>query len=221
VIDIYLDLGFINMAQHYLVEAIDLYGERPALLRRLALVNVAVGNVGTARIYFNSLARVPFHAAWARDYLRRMDADPLLAGDEEVARLRELALKDDHVIPLPVDTLMLKLLEHNEHNRMAFEYLMAYYLLTKNITAFVAQLSRMDNFNWGEMPRYHQEAIVLAVRNLGLRPDLKGRRVGEDYARRHEDFMLRLKTAGTDRAKAAADLRKDYGDSYLYFYYLE
>lgn len=221
VIDIYLDLGFINMAHHYLAEAIDIYGERPALLRRLALVNVAIGNAGTARIYFHALARVPFHAAWARDYLRQLDADPLLAGDEEVARLRALAMKVDHVIPLPLDTLMLKLLEQNAHNRMAFEYLMAYYLLTKNLKAFAAQWRRLDDFNWGEMPRYHQEAIILAARNLGLKPDLKGRRVGEDYLRRHDDFMRRRQVAGADRARAAEDLRKDYGDSYWYFYYLD
>jgi hypothetical protein len=220
VIDIYLELGFINMAHHYLVEAVEMYGERPSLLRRLALVYVAIGNPGTARIYFNSLKNVPFHAAWSEEYLRKMDIDPTLAGDEEVARMRQSMMKDDHIIPLPMDTLMVKLLEWNKNNRMAFEYLTAYCLLTKNIPAWVGHLGRLEDFSWGELPRYYQEAIVVAVRGLGLKPALKAGHINPEYVRRYDHFVQSMKTFGSDRQKAAEALRKDYGDSYFYYFYL-
>lgn len=221
VIDVYLDLGFINMANHYLVEAVDIYGERPSLLRRLALVNAAIGNTGTARIYLNSLKRVPFHDEWAKGYLRKMAADPSLAADEEVAALRQGMMKDDHIIPLPVDQLMLKLLEKDKHNRMAYEYFTASCFLTKNIQMWIAQIARLEDFNWGELPRYYQEAIVLAVRGLGMKVDIKKRRIGEQYVQRFDSFIQSMKSFGTDRAKAAVDLRKEYGDTLFYFYYLQ
>jgi hypothetical protein len=220
VIDIYLDLGFVNMANHYLVEAMDIYGERPSLLRRLALVNVALGNTGTARIYFNALKRVPFHSAWAGGYLLKMDRDPSLPDDEVVAGMRRIMMKDNHIIPLPVDKLMLKLLEQNKRNRMAYEYFSAYCLLTKNIPAWIGQLKRLDDFNWGGLPRYYQEAAVLAVRGLGLTGEIKGGRIDSQTLQRFDDFAAKLKTFGTDRRKASEDMRKEYGDSYYYFYYL-
>ena len=220
VIDLYLDLGFVNMAHHYLAEAVDIYGERPSLLERLVLVNAVIGNPGTARIYLNALCRVPFHAAWARDYLRRMEVDSSLEGDEEVARLRKSILKDDHVIPLPVDALMLKLLDRDKNNRMAFEYLMAHCLLTKNLKMFAEQCGRFADFNWGELPRYYQEAIVLAVSHLGLEINLKGRRLADEHGQRHQAFIRKLGAAGSDRLPMAVELQKEYGDSYYYFYYL-
>lgn len=221
VIDIYLDLGFLNMANHYLVEAVDIYGERPSLLRRLALVNAAIGNSGTARIYFHALRRVPFHAAWAEECLRQLDRDPTLAAHEEVAGWRQWRMKEDHVIPLPVDQLMLKLLDANRQNRMAFEYFSAHCLLTKNLPAWLAQLHRLPDFAWGELPRLYQEAIVLAVRGLGAKVDLKNLRVGGQQAQRFDAFLRQLKFHGADRKAAAEALRKEYATTYYYFYYLQ
>jgi hypothetical protein len=221
VIDLYLELGFINMADHYLVEAVELYGERPSLLRRLALVNAAIGNTGTARIYFNALKRVPYHASWAGDYLRKMADDPSLAGDSEVARMRQSMMKENYIIPLPVETLMLKLLEANKNNRMAFEYLMAHCLLTRNIQAWAQHQSRLGGMVPGGLPRFYQEAAILAARGLGLEVGLQGRRVDEISVKRYEEFVRLMKASGPDRRKAAGDLRNDYGDTYYYYYYLQ
>src|SRR5205823_3999911 len=139
-IDVYLDLGFVGMAHHYLAEAMDIYGERPSLLRRLVLVNTVLGNEGTARIYLRALAKVPWQGSWAKEFQQQLETDPSMTENKEVARLRSAMMKSDQVVPLPIDKLMLSLLQVNPRNRMAFEYLMAYCLLTKNVKGFVSQL---------------------------------------------------------------------------------
>jgi hypothetical protein len=219
VIDVYLDLGFVGMAHHYLIEAMDIYGERPSLMRRVVIVNTVLGNVGTAKIYLRALEKVPFHAAWAREYRAQLEADPTMAGHKEVARLRSLMMKENQVVPLPIDKLMLSLLQANPRNRMAFEYLMAYYLMTKNLKGFVAQLNRLEQFTMGGLPRLYQEAIVLAVRDLGLRTEARNLSLGQDAVERHQRFALKLKSLGPDPAKAALELQKEFGDSYFYYYF--
>src|SRR5207245_1223765 len=74
--DLYFDLGYLNMALHHLTESVEFYGERPVLLRRLALVNLALGNLSTARVYLGTLARAPFQRRWAQEYLEQLGTDP-------------------------------------------------------------------------------------------------------------------------------------------------
>jgi len=63
--DLYFDLGYLNMALHHLTEAMEFYGERPLLLQRLALVNLALTNISTAKVYLGTLTRAPFQGRWA------------------------------------------------------------------------------------------------------------------------------------------------------------
>ena len=87
---LYLDLGFVNWALHHLTEAMEFWGERPLLLKKLAIANMALGNIATARIYLEALAQVPFQGGWARRHLHFLEADPTLDHDKEVAHLRSL-----------------------------------------------------------------------------------------------------------------------------------
>ena len=219
VIDVYLDLGFVEMAHHYLVEAVDIYGERPALLRRLVLVNTVLGNVGTAKIYLTALTKVPFHSAWARSYLAQMTKDPSMSQDKAVTRLRGLMMTRDQVAPLPIDELMLSLLEANPRNRMAFEYLMAYNLMTRNLKGFASQLFRLEQFSMGELPRYYQEAIVLAVESLGLNLGAASARVGNAAAERFRGFVQARQELKLNPSKSPRELQRDFGDSYYFYYF--
>ena len=139
-----LDLGLVNMALHSLADNVELSGERPLLLRQLVTANLAVGNLPTARIYLNALTKVPFHAQWARDYLRRLEADPSLRTDKEITRLRNIMVKRDVVgPPFPTDDLLGLLLNACPQNRMAFEYRMTHRLLSKNLPAFAQTLKKV------------------------------------------------------------------------------
>jgi hypothetical protein len=216
---LYLDLGCANFALHHLAEAVEFYGERPMLLRRLAVVNLAIGNLPTAKLYLRALSKTPFQARWATGFLQRLEADPSLAGDDEIRRLRNLMLKDDRLMPVPMDQLLLQLLARNRENRMAFEYLMSYYLLTKNLKGFLGNLRRMDDFGWRDIPPLWQEAVVLAAQQTGLQPQLGDRRISPATIQRLNaiDQVISSCAGNLDLARKA--LRKDYARSYIYYYH--
>jgi len=218
--NLYLDLGYVLMTLHYATEAIELYGERPLLLRQLAMMNLALGNVTTAKIYLHSLEKVPFHSGWARDYLNRVNADPELTSDVEVSRLRSLMPKKDYVLRLPVEQSLLLLLDANRQNRMAFEYLMTYYLLAKNLPGFVKHLPLADHLDVFKVPRLWEEAIVLAAQTMGEQANLKNHPLDAAAQRQLEAMLQSLAKYQGDQQLARRKLQQDYGQSYFYYYYL-
>ena len=55
--DTFIDLGQINMAEYALMTCVETYGERPILLKRLALVNMVKGNTDAAKFFSGRSAK--------------------------------------------------------------------------------------------------------------------------------------------------------------------
>jgi hypothetical protein len=216
---IYLDLGFVNLAMHSLTESVEKWGERPLLLRRLVIANLAIGNVPTARIYLNALAKVPFHAQWARDYLRRLDADPSLNTDEEITRLRKLMVKRDLVGALATDDVFGLLLDACPQNRMAFEYRMTYRLLAKNLPGFAKSLKRVQDFPGFEIPPLWEEAFIIYSREQGMPVSEIKARFNPDLVRRLDQILQAYEANGHDAKATWNQFKSEYANSY-YLYYL-
>ena len=214
-----LDLGFVNLALHSLAESIEFNGERPLLLRHLAIANLAIGNLPTARIYLNALTKVPFHAPWARDYLHRLDADPSLGTDEEITRLRKLMVKRDVLGPFATEELFALLLNACPQNRMAFEYLMTHRLLTKNLSGFAKSLKRVQDFPGFEVPPLWQEALIIFSREQGMPASEIKARFNPDLVRRLDQILQAYEANGHDAKATWNQFKSEYADSY-YLYYL-
>ena len=216
--DLYFDLGYVNMALHHLTEAVEFYGERPLLLQRLVLINLALGNTSTAEVYLGTLARAPFQAGWAQAYLQRLKSDPALASDEEIVRLRRLMVKKDSVVALSADEELIMLLDANRHNRMAFEYLMTYYLLTKNLEAFVKNISRAKDFpDLGISPLW-DEGIVLAGRLSGRPIQLGGHTISPEAISRVNTVTRLAQRYGDNAEQARRELSANYAHTYTFYW---
>ncbi|HTL55708.1 MAG TPA: DUF6057 family protein [Candidatus Limnocylindrales bacterium] len=216
--DLYFDLGYLNMALHHLTESVEFYGERPLLLQRLALVNLALGNINTARVYLGTLARAPFQRAWARDYETRLEKDPTLAGDEEVGRLRRLMSTKDSVVAFTTEEELLMLLSANRQNRMAFEYLMTYYLLTKNLNGFVKNISRVQDFSGFEITPLWDEALVLASRLAGRPVQVPGHIISQEAIARVDNLTREAQQYGDNADLSRRKLSAAYGRTYAYYW---
>ena len=141
--DTYIDLGLMNMAEHTLTHCLETLGEHPIVLKRLALVDMVKGNIGAARIYLGALGKTFFHADWANSYLKKLESDPNLSTDQQIQRLRTLMMvKDCDFSSLDFENTFSALLQKNSQNRMAFEYLMAWYLLTDQLEKLVQNLDQ-------------------------------------------------------------------------------
>jgi len=216
--DVLLELGRVNEAEHMAYEALEFLGDHPLILEQLVLIAAAKDELETARILLCMLASDPLRAKWARGYLQRLEADPSLSWDPEVQRLRSLMVSEDAVGWLdPVETLS-QSLKRNKQNRMAFEYLMGYYLLTRNLEGVVQNIGRLESFGYHGIPRHYEEALVLYLSTRGASAAPYGWSIGEDVLRRYQEFAAVLA-----RYRARPDVARDllapvYGNSYFFYY---
>jgi hypothetical protein len=210
------EMGHINMAENSTCEALAVMNYYPEGLQRLALINIVKGQPQTARIYLRALSRDFLYEDWAKSLLSRLEKDPLLSTDKQIQRTRSfMLLKDSTEKETPKDLLL-----RNEHNQMAFEYLMAFCLLTNQYTPVAHSVLFLDNFNYppGRIPTHMEEALILYTVMTGQTIDLKGRMISVSTARRFEEFWQRGRQYGDNMEAAIEGLKKDFGDTYYYYY---
>ncbi len=218
IFDIFLDLGVVNMAENALTECLEGLGSRPMILQRLALINMVKGNSGSARIYLGALSKTLFHAGWAKNYLDLLQTDPDLAGDKYIQHLRSVLLdKDVPIYALYKEKTLLWLMEKNNQNRMAFEYLMAWYMLNKNLGKFVQNLERLEDFDYPELPTHYEEAALIYIYGKQKSFNLSGYSPSPQKRRQIEDFT-RIYNNNRDRQAASRELAKKYRNTYFYYY---
>jgi len=217
--DTFIELGFINLAENALVESLEIFGERPILLKRLALTNMVEGNSGAVRVYLGALSKTFFHAEWANNYLTHLQSDPNFATDDRIQQLRNLMVeKDGPFGDYSPEDILLALLEKNRQNRMAFEYLMAWYLLTGQLDKFVQNLNRLDDFDCPEIPRLYEEAIFIHMSKTKKAVELHGRQLSPQSHLWFKDFVGTFNYYGGYTQAAFDELAKNYGDSYFFYY---
>jgi hypothetical protein len=218
--DVFIDLGVMNMGECALVESIERLGERPKILKRLALIAMVKQDINTARVYLGALSKTPFFGEWASNYLRLLDSGTNLSTDKRIRHLKSLMMENDYGFTgYQPERILLDLLDKNRYNHMAFEYLMAWYLLTSQLDSFVQNLHRLDDFDYPQIPPLYEQAILLYEVLTGTKVDLKGRQISPqtyNLARRFSDIST--SPGATDRLTAMGLTLHDFGDSYLFYF---
>lgn len=216
--DIFYDLGCFNESEMQLVELFELYGQRPEILQKLALLKLAKNDINSARVYLGALGKTLFYKDWAKNYLKKIDADPSLSTDIEVRRLRSLMPdKDNSLYTYLIEERLLDLLQKNKTNKMAFEYLMAYYLFQLDLEKIVQNLPRLDDFNYQQFPRHIEEAILMYTYFTKKKPDLKGRTISSETQKRFTAFLQ----MANNRMIPFSQLQQNFGDTYEFYYYTD
>jgi hypothetical protein len=219
IFDVFLDIGVINLAENALAECLEGLGSRPMVLQRLALINMVKGNSGSARIYLGALSKTLFHCRWANDYLDRLKTDPNLSNDQYIQQLRSVSLdRDCPSYDLANETTLFWLLEKNSKNRMAFEYLMAYYMLNKYLGKLVENIDRIHDLGYRELPAHYEEAILIHAYGTGKSIDLSGYSASPQKHRQIQEFTGILGRYGGDKKAAYTELSKKYHDTYFFYY---
>ncbi|UCC21467.1 MAG: hypothetical protein JSW23_06530 [Planctomycetota bacterium] len=206
------------MAEHEATQSLEVLGDRPLLLQRLALINMVKDNSGAARSYLGALRKTLFYNDWADVRLERLDSDTSFSQDDRVRHLRRMMLTNDYDFSfLTTKEMFAILLSENKQNRMAFEYLMALYLLTGRLDEFVQNLPRLDDFDYPQIPPLYEQAVLLYTYNTKKEVSLSGRQISQQSLRRFNDFIQLVNSYEQDRQAALKKLAKDYGDSYLFY----
>jgi len=219
IFDVFLDIGVINVAEHALTECLEGLGSRPMVLQRLALINMVKGNLGSAKIYLGALSKTLFHADWANNYLDRLQTDPDLSTDQYIQHLRSLYLdKDCLTYSLLMEKTLSWLLERNSQNRMAFEYLMARYMLNKQLSKLVQNIERLHDFDYRELPTHYEEAALIYAYGTRKPLHLSGYLSSPQMRRQIEDFTRILSSYGGNKQAASKELSKKFRNTYFFYY---
>jgi hypothetical protein len=229
--DLVLQLGLVNRAEQEARDALARLGPRPAVLRRLALVYIAKGQPEAARVFLQAASCYVHHGRWARETLERLEADPLWSGDAQIARIRACMPIEDVLFlvrpssvdgyPPSVQDELGELLRRNPHNRMAYEYKMAFQLLTWRIDEVVRDLDRLGDFDYIGVPRHYQEAAAIYEVIYCAHPDLDRSWVSPEVREAFSDFRRRVAHyfEGPGRPDVMAELTRDYGNTYFHYYF--
>jgi len=219
IFDLYLDIGLVSIAENALTECLEAIGDRPMVLQRLVLVNLVKGNLGSARIYLGALSKTLFHAEWAKQYLDRIRNDPDLSADQYVQHLRSLCPDKDYTThSLPREKALSLLLEKNSQNRMAFEYLMAWYMLNKHLGKFVQKIVLVHDLGYPKVPTHYEEAALIYVYGTRKPLYLSDYEPNPQIRRQIEEFSRILNSYGKNKQAAANELAKKFRNTYFFYY---
>jgi hypothetical protein len=214
-LDTLLDLGLLNLAEKNFTECLEMFGEHPMILQRLALVNLAKGKIEAGRIYLEKLRQTLFFSGWARDYLKRLAADPTLAGDPQMQQWRAHALRKDFTAGFYApEMVLLALVEQDSGNRMAFEYLMAWYMVNKRLDKFVQNLPRLQDFGYTAVPPLYQEAALI----YGTRHPIPAAAISPEAQQRIKQFSDIFNRHGRNKEAAFRELAGNFAGSYFFYF---
>jgi hypothetical protein len=213
-----LDLGRVNEAEETCAEALELLGRHPALLKHLFLTNIIKRRTGVALKFLRLLAEDPMHRAEALRLEARVRRDPSLSDYPDVERLRALLSKRQNKTGHgSLSQLLEEQVEADSTDRMALEYLMAHYLLTKQLDQFVALVPRLKGCGIATLPRHYEEAVLMYERLTDKPADLGGLQVSDEARRRLFAFESAVTRYRGDR-KMAMRAVADYVHSYFYYF---
>lgn len=219
--DTLIELGLANRAENNLTECLEVFGEQPWILERLATINEIKGRTQAARIFWGAMRGTLFHDHLANERLARLDADPNASDLASRRRVWQASQVKDVPAEFYAREVMLTSLVSQSpgENRMAFEYLTAWYLLTGQLPKVVQQIERLDQYGYAEIPPLWQEAILIHSYGTGKPVDLRGRTISPELHKRIQHFSSVVNRHGRNRDAAMAELARDYAGSYFFYYF--
>jgi hypothetical protein len=212
------ELGLVNDAEHMAYEALQMEGDRPDLLRLLARINLLKGQPQAAQVFLNVLSLIPFQGERANETWPQMNLPARASESASASGMPTRVLTNDVLHDgLPVGRLLGVLLTSDPTNQMAFEYLMADYLMDLDLKQAVGHLRFLDNFHYARIPRPYEEALLLFQELTGTVVDLKGRVVRPETLEHFRQFKAAVSQMD-GRAEDQATLAVNFGDTYWLFY---
>lgn len=221
---LYFDLGQVMTAQRYFYEALTNFPYDPRIYKMLVRINLISRNYALADKYLYILHRSIIYRSWADDY-RKFINNNELSDNESLFSEKRNCLPKFHYFSLvdinKPDWDLKNLLNANNNNKMAFEYLMAYYLLTNNYDEIIANLKHFKDFNYPNLPKHIAEAILVYKllfpkkwEELPNREDIK---ISAQTLDQFDNFNRIIDECGNNMEKAKSMLPLELKNTYWYF----
>jgi hypothetical protein len=186
-------VGLINEAHRWAYESMVAQGFRPENLKMLVKTNLINGHFKIAEKYIQILKKTLHYRDWAEKYEAMLYRPDLVKADPELGKKLELIPGKDFSIRIRnPQTNLAPFLEANPENKKAFEYLVAWHLLEKNIGAFIDEVRRMRDMDYSRIPRHIEEALLIYNMGTGMMPDLGELRISRETFERFRQYQMQM-----------------------------
>ena len=219
--DVFMELGQVNIAERLASEVLAIKGHFGIVIEKLAWINIIKGQTGTARIYLNALKKDLVYRRTAEKLLIALDNG--FAPDQAayVDRIRSYMFEAGHagISQDSIDQMLIELLVHNPRNKMAFEYLMACYLLTGRADKITTNMERLGELGYQEIPTLYEEAILIYFGSQGKKIDLNKFNIKRETFERYAKFVqLRNAMQPNNQQAVLRRLISEFGSSYFFYF---
>ncbi len=218
--EVYYRLGMIFQAEHCAFESMvaNPKGSDVKVLQRLALTNIERRDSATAEKYLRYLDHSLFYCKW----VQQQRANLALAMTDSTFHIPDTPMPaqgENFFIPyqMPEYTL-LRLLKFNPKNRMAFEYMMAYCMLQKDLEKVKWCMDNYyENFDYPTIPTHYEEALILYKIAIDKDSDLFTKyQISNATFERYNRYMQAVKVAQRNESKFDR-FYKQFGNTYWFY----
>ena len=219
--DVFMELGHVNRAEKEASELLAAKSHSGIALEKLAWINIFKRQTDTARIYLNALKK---------DLISRNTADALLSSLNNgfppyqtayIDKIRSYMHEEGNPYrgKESIDEILLGLLEQNPRNQMAFEYLMACYLLTGRPDKVVENIEHLNDLGYQGIPTLYEEAILIYFGVQGQQVNLNKFNIRRETIQRYMKFVQLRKAMQTVNPQAVLNrLIQEFGSSYFFYF---
>jgi hypothetical protein len=218
--DIYMELGRINTAEKLATEMLTAKNHAGIVIEKLAWINIIKGQYQTAQIYLNVLKKDLVYHRKAVTLLRLLDSGLTPDQTAYIDTIRSRMHPEGYLGTgdKSVEQILTELLACNPANRMAFEYLMACYLLTGRVDKIAGKIDEIKAFDYDGIPILYEEAMLIYFGSQGREIDLSKFDIKRETFDRYETFVrLRNSMRSGNRHIVLQRLISEFGSSYFFY----
>ena len=163
--EIFFRLGMVNDAERYMFEAqeaIPNYRKSARLTRRIIECEIINGNYKVAAKLLRRLQKTLFYSNWADQTMALLGNEKAINQHPIYGKLRKYREKKQDFLfsDREMDQMLGLLFLNDNHNRMAYEYLVCYELLQRDMEKFVQYYPLGRFVGYDHIPRTFQEILI-------------------------------------------------------------
>jgi hypothetical protein len=216
--EILYNLGFVNAAQEYVFESMETIpdmGKSARALQRLAETNLINGEYRVAGKYIDLLGKTIFYRKWARNARNYLNNEDKIDKDPDWGEKRKFAITEDYFFSIKnIEASLAMMVKAHPDNKTAFEYLMAFYLINKDLRNVLYLVPVMEKMNYREVPVAYQEALMYV---LGLNSNDPMKNAPPYISQATKERMQAYAGIYTSYQDAETRLKKNFSGTYWYY----
>jgi hypothetical protein len=220
--DTFIELGNVNYAEKLASEFLVDKGDAGIVLEKLAWINIIKEQECAARIYLNALKK---------NLIYRDRADSMLSSlksgfePDEAAYIHQVNSYirrngNARLNKESIEEVLMGLLGHNPRNRMAFEYLIACYLLAGQLDKIAENIGRLNYLGYKDVPTLYEEAMLIYYGSRGQKLNLNKLNIKRETIERYNRFVQLCNSMQSHNQQVVLQhMISEFGTSYFFYYY--